>query len=158
MPVVQWWIVPGSWNLGGNNVKMLLCWKHSTYIFIGYHHNAYYSFPEQENKLSFGSLAGFVSKIDCQFTIVISQMICSAQSSAVTQSLSQDPSVHEALRRTYDRLKERHRKLQALRHGLDIGGLDTTDAASLRSEITDFGERKSMISANSFTQGLLFSS
>ena len=52
---------------------------------------------------------------------------------------------------TYARLSERRHKLEALRKGLDIE--EPSEMNSLYSEPTDFGEAKSMISANSYTRG-----
>lgn len=63
------------------------------------------------------------------------------------------PNIRKDLKHTYDRLKERRKKLRALRYGLELD-MDYSDAASLQSETTDYGDRRSLISANSYTQGL----
>ena len=62
-----------------------------------------------------------------------------------------DPRTKQSLQQTYNRLKERQRKLNALRFGLDLYDLDLSDAVSMQSELTDYGERRSMISATSHT-------
>lgn len=64
-----------------------------------------------------------------------------------------DPQVRQSLQQTYHRLKERQRKLNALRFGLNQYELDFSDVASMQSEVTDYGDRKSMMSGTSYTQG-----
>lgn len=57
----------------------------------------------------------------------------------------------KSAQQTYARVMERRRKLEALRKGLDME--DPSEMNSLYSEPTEFGDSKSMISANSFTRG-----
>ncbi|XP_013396442.1 tyrosine-protein phosphatase non-receptor type 13 [Lingula anatina] len=54
---------------------------------------------------------------------------------------------------TYNRLKERRRKLAILRHGLNLEDYSSRDGIPLSDLSSDFGERKSLISANSYTYG-----
>jgi hypothetical protein len=54
---------------------------------------------------------------------------------------------------TYARLVERRKKLEALRNGLDCE--EPSEMNSLYSEPTDYGESKSLISATSYTKGML---
>ncbi|CAH1795007.1 unnamed protein product [Owenia fusiformis] len=54
---------------------------------------------------------------------------------------------------TYKRLNERRKKLLILRRGLDIEDYTQGDVVSLASYSTDYGDRKSLISATSYTHG-----
>ena len=62
-------------------------------------------------------------------------------------SLYDDPEIRKA----YDRIKDRQRKLEALRRGADID--DNSDVTSGGSDATATGDRKSVTSAYSYTQG-----
>ena len=64
-----------------------------------------------------------------------------------------DPHIRQTVQSTYQRLRDRRRKLQALRRGIDLDDMDYSDAMSMQSEATDYGDRKSMISTNSYTHG-----
>merc|ERR550532_3161063 len=67
---------------------------------------------------------------------------------------ARDPRVRQTVQSTYQRLRDRRRKLQALRRGIDLEDMDYSDAMSMQSEVTDYGDRKSMISATSYTHGV----
>ena len=56
------------------------------------------------------------------------------------------------IRKAYERIKERQRKLEALKRGLDID--DNSDATSGGSDATNAADRKSVTSAYSYTQGV----
>ena len=59
-----------------------------------------------------------------------------------------------SVRSTYSRIQDRRRKLAALRDGLDIEDGGYSDGVSLSDHSTDMGDRKSIISANSYTRGM----
>ncbi len=63
------------------------------------------------------------------------------------------PNNRQQLYSTYERLRQRRRKLDALRYGLDMDGIRHDDSYSMHSEATDFGDRKSLMSAASYLQG-----
>ena len=62
--------------------------------------------------------------------------------------------IGKSIQMTYNRLRERRRKLQALRYGLEFDEMEYSDAGSLHSEVTDFTDRKSLMSGNSYTHGI----
>ena len=64
-----------------------------------------------------------------------------------------NPQSREALQLTYNRLKDRQRKLNTLRFGMDIDDMEYSEVGSVLSEATDFGDRRSLISSTSYTQG-----
>ena len=63
-----------------------------------------------------------------------------------------DPHYRRAIHETYERLRERRRKLSSLRSGLDLENAEDMDFLSPAS--SDYGDERSMVSSVSFTQGM----
>ena len=59
----------------------------------------------------------------------------------------------EQLYSTYERLKQRRRKLDTLRYGLNTENSRPDDSYSMHSEATDLMDRKSPLFANAYFKG-----
>ena len=111
-------------------------------------HNVMYKLIELRNKHSLRC---------CPQASVGQQSVTNGATTPQQFSLTRDPQRRLAMQQAYHRLKDRQKKLSALRRGLGVIDADTdmdiSDMASLHSEATNYSDGRSLVSAMSVRQG-----